>query len=191
MTTTMPRPRRPPFHRVALAASAFVLIFIGFSIGPARADLLSPCSSLEDGIICAATDVGKPCQGGGACLAMTCYNSTQTTSHQGMVYLCIACPQIVSVPTGTCTANNMGTACSGDGGAGTCGITPPACRTTGVDGYSCQTATTARPTGPPAGEGSSSGCDVVPKPTKPTTIGLGLIGIGLAVFFIDRARRRR
>ena len=190
MTTTMPktlsRPSRWPVQ------AAFALIFLAFSGGAARADLLSPCSAFDMGLFtCAATDVGKPCQGGGNCLAVSCYQSAANPSTT-MVYKCEACPTIVSVPAGTCTNSNVGTTC-GNGGTATCGVLSPECQTqTGGDKYSCQGPPPATPTGPPAGEGgsSSSGCGVAPRPVTPTAIGLGLVAAGLVAFFVDRARRR-
>jgi hypothetical protein len=190
MTTTMPKPHSRTFRRLASFASTFALICLGFSSAPARADILGACSAV-DLITCAATDVGKPCQGGGKCLAVPCAQSTGGMTT--MVYKCDACPTIVAVPSGTCTLGNMGTACGGDGGAGTCAIVSPQCQTdTGADKVSCQIPSTEKPTGPPAGSGSSggSGCDIAPKPPKPTAIGLGLVIAGLAFFVVDRSRAR-
>jgi hypothetical protein len=184
-----PAPHRP---RLARAASALALISLAFATSPARADILGECSAITDLITCSATDVGKPCQGGGTCLSVPCSKPT-ATPPASMVYKCDVCPTIVSVPAGTCTISNMGTACGGgDGGSGTCAIISPQCQTsTGADKFSCQVPSTEKPTGPPAGEGgSSSGCDISPKPTQPTAIGLGLVAVGLAAFLVDRARRR-
>jgi hypothetical protein len=190
MTTKMPRPDsiRPP--RLTLTASAFALISLVFAASPARADVLGECSAITDVIHCAATDVGKPCQGGGKCLAIPCSMSQKAS----MIYGCDACPTIINVPDGTCTLGNMGSTCgnSGDGGTGTCAIVSPQCQTsTGASKVSCQIPSTEKPTGPPAGEGgSSSGCDIAPRPTTPTAVGLGLIAAGLVAFLVDRARRR-
>jgi hypothetical protein len=188
MTTTMTNARLVlPSLTAALAAAALALWS-----PPVRADILGTCDTLSDLITCAATDVGKPCQGGGTCFGIPCA-AGQLGQGATMVYRCDTCPTIVATAAGACTIANMGAACgSGDGGAGTCAIISPQCQVaTGAAEVSCQIPSTEKITGPPAGEGSSSGCDVVPRPPKPTTIGLGLIGIGLAVFFIDRARRRR
>jgi hypothetical protein len=190
MTTTMPKHSSPSLRRLVQAASAVALIFLAISSAPARADILGECIAINL-ITCAATDVGKPCQGGGKCLAVPCSKAGASPTAT-MVYKCDACPTIVGAPAGTCTLGNMGTSCSGDGGTGTCAIISPQCQTeTGADKVSCQIPPTETPTGPPAGEGgSSSGCDVAPKPTTPTAIGLGLVVVGLVAFFVDRARRR-
>jgi hypothetical protein len=189
MTTTMLKTPSRSFRWPLRAL--FGLICLGFSGGAARADLLSPCSTFDMGLIaCAATDVGKPCQGGGNCLAVPCYQSASTPSTT-MVYRCEACPTIISVPAGTCTTSNVGTSC-GNGGTAMCGVLSSECQTqTGGDKYSCQGPPASKPTGPPAGEGgASSGCELAPRPMTPTAIGLGLVAAGLAAFFVDRARRR-
>src|SRR5262249_41757853 len=123
MTTTMPRRPAQKHPRLALAASALALISLAFAASPARADILGECSAITDLIHCAATDVGKPCQGGGECMAIPCSASQKAS----MVYACDSCPTIVTVPDGTCTLGNMGTTCgnSGDGGTGTCAIISP------------------------------------------------------------------
>jgi len=185
-----PSPKPP---RLTLTVSALALISLAFAASPARADILGECSAITDLITCAATDVGKPCQGGGKCLAVPC-SQQGGTPPSTMVYRCDVCPTIVTVPDGTCTFSNMGSTCgnSGDGGTGTCAIISAQCQTsTGAAKLSCQIPSTEKPSGPPAGEGgSSSGCDIAPKPPKPTAIGLGLIAAGLLAFFVDRARRR-
>ncbi|HVU51167.1 MAG TPA: hypothetical protein VHL80_10800 [Polyangia bacterium] len=187
----MPKPPSQPLRWLARFASALALASLALAASPARADILGECSAITDLITCAATDVGKPCQGGGKCLALAC-SQGGPGSTATMVYRCEACPTIISVPAGTCTLTNMGTACGGDGGAGTCGIVSSECQTeTGADKISCQTPSTEKPTGPPAGEGgSSSGCDIAPGPPKPAAIGVGLLAAGLLAFLIDRARRR-
>jgi hypothetical protein len=190
MTTTMPQPPSPKSPRFALAVSAFALISLAFAASPARADILGECSAITDVIQCPATAVGKPCQGGGKCLAIPCSASQKAS----MIYGCDTCPTIVSVPDGTCTLSNIGTTCgnSGDGGTGTCAIISPQCQaSTGAAKISCQIPSTEHPTGPPAGDGGpSSGCGIAPKPMTPTAVGLGLIAAGLVAFFVDRARRR-
>jgi hypothetical protein len=181
----------PKYPRLSLLASAFALISLAFAASPARADVLGECSAI-DLITCSATDVGKPCQGGGKCLAVPCSQAGATPTAT-MVYKCDVCPTIVSAPSPTCTISNMGTNCAGgDGGSGTCAIISPQCQTaTGAEKFSCQIPSTEKPTGPPAGEGgSSSGCEVAPRPMTPTAIGLGLVAAGLVAFFVDRARRR-
>jgi hypothetical protein len=119
------------------------------------------------------------------------------------VYRCFACPTLIAAPSGTCTMSTIGATCAdGDGGTGTCAVIGASCQ--GASGkFACQTPATAQPTGPPAGSvdgggdagggtsAASSGCDVIPRPPKPTSIGLGLIALGLVVFAVDRVRRRR
>jgi hypothetical protein len=239
MTTTMNRLHSLLRRRIAHLAGAMAMVFVGLSGTSSRADVLGTCDALSDLITCAATDVGKPCQGGGKCLAVPC-SQGQLGSSPTMVYKCDACPTIVATPAGTCTYSNMGSACGGgdggaaDAGAGTCSIISPQCQTDlGTGKLECQNPAAAQPTGPPAGEGgggsgglgaagsgaggsstagsgaggssaagsgaggsstagstSSSGCDIAPKPPKPTQIGLGLVAAGLVIFVIDRARRR-
>jgi hypothetical protein len=192
MTTRRIEARTParPFFRLP---AALALAALALWSPPSRADLLATCDGYASLITCAATDVGKPCQGGGQCFEMSC-SSSPTASTPTKVYRCDACPTIVAAPAATCTLSNMGTACGdGDGGTGTCAIISPWCQSsTGASKVSCQVPATAKPTGPPAGSsaGTSSGCDIAPKPPKPTTIGLGLIAVGLVAFLFDRARRR-
>jgi MYXO-CTERM domain-containing protein len=178
-----------PFAFLFLAVCGVLLL----SSPQARADIPSTCGSLDSLINCAATDVGKPCQGGGQCFEMSCLNTGASTSV-GKVYRCDACPTVLAAP-GTCTITNMGTACTGDdGGTGTCRVIAPHCATTSK--FVCQTPAAAAPTGPPLTtvggktELGGDGCDIAPGPGKPTMIGLGLVGVGLAFFLIDRARRR-
>jgi hypothetical protein len=192
MTSTMRVLRSSSFPRTFFAPLALALAFLAFSSAPARADILGTCDTLSDLITCKATDVGKPCQGGGSCMAVPCAMG-QLGQGATMVYKCDTCPTIVAAPSGFCTFTNMGATCGdGDGGSGTCSIISPQCQTaTGAAKVSCQIPSTEKPTGPPAGEGGgSSGCDVAPKPPKPTAIGLGLVVVGLLAFGIDRARRR-
>jgi hypothetical protein len=196
MTTTMPKHRSLLIRRLASIAGTLAAVFLAFAGTPARADVLGECSSITL-ITCAASDVGKPCQGGGSCMAVPCAKG-QLGANPSMVYKCEACPTVIPVPSGTCTLGQMGTACGGDGGAGTCEIVSSECQTsTNADKVSC-IIPAAQPTGPPAGEGSSSsGCDLAPirpaegkESTRPTALGLGLVVVGIAAFFIDRARRR-
>lgn len=204
--------RPPGFPTLALAALALGILSLA---GPAaRADIPPSCDSKDSLITCSATDVGKPCQGGGQCFEISC--GVGTTA--GKVYKCDACPTIIATPADTCTISKLGMACSGaDGGTGTCGVVSAYCAGAGGK-FVCQTPATATPTGPPstgaAGTSggaagttgaagstgaagttgtvvkSDSGCDVVPKPGKPTLIGVGLVVAGIAFFLIDRARRR-
>jgi hypothetical protein len=188
MTTMKNVPRRV-IHLVAAATLAVLLLWSG----PSRADIPAACDALANLITCAATDVGKPCQGGGQCFEMDCGGGANGMTLM-KVYRCDACPTIVAAPAGTCTYSNFGTACGdGDGGSGTCAILSPWCvQATGASKVSCQVPAGAHITGPPAGEGGggSSGCDVVPRPPKPSTIGLGLVAIGIILFAVERIRRR-
>jgi hypothetical protein len=188
-------------HLTPSAALAFVIL--AFSSAASRADLLVTCGGLDDLVTCAATDVGKECQGGGKCFEMYCENSPGTP--QMAVYKCFACPTIVGSPDGGACLP-VGSACGGDGGTATCGVVNSLCLSpSATNKYLCQTPAAAQPTGPPtsgaggaagtssagaAGSGGSSGCDIAPKPPKPETIGLGLLGLGVVLFAVDKLRRR-
>jgi hypothetical protein len=193
---------RRPMLRPSTFAATLAITVLSLWNSPSRADLLATCGP-GTAIICAATDVGKPCQGGGECLEVRCEASTGPTS----VYNCVACPALVHAPSGTCTIANMGTACGdGDGGTGTCGAINPSCNTTS-DKYVCQGPAGAAPTGPPpvssksdgggdaAGNGAagsgSGGCDVMPRPPKPGTLAIVLIVFGGVFLIVDRLRRRK
>ena len=113
---------------------------------PSRADIAPTCSAFDALITCDAKDVGKACQGGGQCYAVSC--GTGMT-----VYKCDACPAILSAPDAGCAPSKFGTAC-GDGG--TCSSTQAYCNTSSTK-YICAGPTPAKPTGPPAGEGGGGG----------------------------------
>jgi hypothetical protein len=239
---TMPRLASLARRHLPFVGGGLALAFVGFWSTPSRADVLGSCDALNDLITCAATDVGKPCQGGGRCVAIPCANG-QLGAGTTMFYKCDTCPTIVAVPAGTCSYTNLGSTCATDGGtdggSGTCATISPHCQTDlGTGKLECQIPSTENPTGPPAGEtggsggasatgsagatgtaghsgagtagsgggsgtagsgaagsaagksSTSSGCDIAPKPPKPTQIGLGLVAIGIVIFLVDRARRR-
>ena len=235
---TMPRLASPARRRLPSVGGGLALALVGFWSAPSRADLLGSCDALNDLITCAATDVGKPCQGGGKCVAIPCTNG-QLGAGTTMFYKCDTCPTIVTAPAGTCSYTNLGSTCAADGGAdagsGTCGIVSSHCQADlGTGKLECLIPATEKPTGPPAGEtggsggagttgtaghsgagtagsgvgsgtagsgaagsaagksSTSSGCDIAPKPPKPTQIGLGLglVAIGIVILLVDRARRR-
>src|ERR1035438_6948179 len=77
---------------------------------PSRADIPPTCDTFDALITCAAADVGKACQGGGQCYAISCGTTSDMT-----LYKCDACPAVVSAPDAGCAPSNFGTAC-GDGG---------------------------------------------------------------------------
>jgi len=189
---------------VLLAATAWSL--------PSRADVAPTCASLDALITCEAKDVGKACQGGGQCYAMSC--STNMT-----VYKCGACPTILVAPDAGCEPSKFGMPC-GDGG--TCSSTTTFCRSSESQ-FVCAGPTPPQPTGPPADSGnggaggsgtggggnttgtgsggtgvavcpsckSSGGCDVAPRATGPGAIALGLLAAGMLALLYDRRRRRR
>jgi hypothetical protein len=114
---------------------------------PGRADIAPTCNAFDALITCDAKDVGKACQGGGQCYAVSC--GTGMT-----VYKCDACPAILAAPDAGCEPSKFGTAC-GDGGM--CSSTQAYCNTSSTK-YVCAGPTPAKPTGPPAGEsGGASG----------------------------------
>ncbi len=113
---------------------------------PSRADIAPTCGAFDALITCDAKDVGKACQGGGQCYAVSC--GTGMT-----VYKCDACPAILSAPDAGCAPSKFGTAC-GDGG--TCSSTQAYCNTSSTK-YVCAGPTPAKPTGPPAGETGTGG----------------------------------
>jgi len=194
--------------RRGLIAIAVVAGIVAAS--PARADLILSCSAYSSDITCAAADVGKPCQGAGTCFAFGCSSGSSMT--YSMVYRCSTCPTIVASDAGAdggtgCSIPNIGAPCAGGGictdvpGPGNCNPTS--------NKYVCAIPYTGpEPTGPPAGENDagadasvdgipyndlvpSSGCDVAPRPSPESLIGLGLIVIGVAFFVVDRKRARR
>lgn len=176
-----------PKPSLLLAAVALATIS-GWS-GAARADIPPTCAAQDSLITCAAADVGKPCQGGGECYEIQCSNG----SSSGKVYKCDACPTVLP-SADECSIPNLGQPCTTDGGTGTCLSRPNHCVTTGTK-FACLGPAGPRPTGPPSGGaagtgGGSSGCDIAPNPPKPTMIGLSLVGLGLALLLIERARRR-
>jgi hypothetical protein len=202
------------YHRPMLRPSTFaatvVIALLSSWNEPARADIPPPCGA-GDAIICAATDVGKPCQGAGKCFEVSC----QSGGAPSKVYNCIACPTVVPALSGTCTTINMGTRCGdADGGTGTCGVVTPGCDTT-AGKFVCLIPAPAQPTGPPentgtsgagggtagtsasagssgaAGANSSGGCDVMPRPPKPGTLAIVLIVFGGVFLIVDRLRRRK
>ncbi len=120
---------------VLIAATAWSL--------PSRADIPPTCDTFDTLITCAAADVGKACQGGGQCYAVTCGTTSAMT-----LYKCDACPAVVSAPDAGCAPGNFGTAC-GDGG--TCSPRQAYCNTSAPK-YICAGPAPAKPTGPPAGE---------------------------------------
>lgn len=191
------------------ALLAVVSTVLSLAGGTARADALPPCTGQFDALItCAAADVGKACQGGGQCYEISCFNGGGAA--YGKIYKCDACPTVVA-SSDECAPGKFGQPCGPDGGAATCNSRHNHCVTEGAK-FVCQTPATDKPTGPPssgaagtgsgaagtgsgaAGTGSgttkSGGCDVVPSPSDPTVIGLGLLAVGVVLFLIDRLRRR-
>ena len=184
---------------VLAAATAWAL--------PSRADIAPTCNAFDALITCAEADVGKACQGGAHCYAVSC--------DTGTVYKCDACPAILSAPDAGCAPSNFGTAC-GDGG--TCSSIQAYCNTSATK-YVCSGPAPSKPTGPPVGGGggagaggsgsagaggnggsgvaacpsckSSGGCDVAPRAMGPGAIALGLLTAGMAALFYDRRRKRR
>jgi hypothetical protein len=193
-TTTMLRSRAAIRHRTSrplTLPAAIALAFLALGSAPSRADLATTCGQLDELITCDATDVGKECQGGGTCHPMSCSDGPGST--QMTIYLCYACPTIVSAPdAGACLP--VGSACGGADGGATCGVVNTVCLSpSATNKYLCQIPPASQPTGAPAGENHASsggGCDVAPKPPKPGTIGLGLLGLGVVLFALDKARRR-
>jgi hypothetical protein len=210
------------YHRPMLRPSTFAatlaITLLSLWNSPSRADLLPICGS-GSAVTCAATEVGKPCHGGGKCFEVACENG----AYPGKVYNCITCPTIIHAPAGSCAISNMGTTCGdGDGGTGTCGAVSPSCNTTS-DKYVCQApaqtlpatdagsdaasggggAAGARDGGAGSGSGaagagagssgttSSGGCDVMPRPPKPGTLAIVLIVFGGVFLIVDRLRRRK
>ena len=127
-------------------SSGLVLMLATLWSLPSRADIAPTCSAFDSLITCDAEDVGKACQGGGQCYAVSC--GTGMT-----VYKCDACPAILSAPDAGCEPSKFGTAC-GDGG--TCSSTQAYCNTSSTK-YVCAGPTPAKPTGPPAGESGGAG----------------------------------
>jgi uncharacterized membrane protein YgcG len=139
-----------------------VMVATAWSL-PSRADIAPTCSAYDALITCDAKDVGKACQTGGQCYAVSC--GTGMT-----VYRCDACPAILSAPDAGCDPSKFGTAC-GDGGI--CSSTQAYCNTSSTK-FVCTGPTPAKPTGPPAGEsGGASG-------SAGTTGGSGCTGGGNA-----------
>jgi len=194
-------------------SQGLVLIIVTAWSLPSRADVAPTCSAFDALITCDATDVGKACQDGGQCYAVSC--GTGMT-----VYKCDACPAILSAPDAGCEPSKFGTAC-GDGGM--CSSTQAYCNTSSTK-YVCAGPAPAKPTGPPAGEGggagggsasggtgvlgghsgaggtgvadcpackSSGGCDVAPRVTGPGAIALGLLAVGMLALIYERRRKRR
>jgi hypothetical protein len=190
-----------------------LMVATGWSLA-SRADIAPTCSAFDALITCDAQDVGKACQGGGKCYAVSC--GTGMT-----VYKCDACPAILPAPDAGCEPSRFGTAC-GDGGM--CSSTQAYCNTSPTK-YVCAGPLPPKPTGPPAGEGgaaggagaggasatggagaatatggsgptacncgSSGGCDVAPRATGPAAIALVLLALGTLALLYDRRRRRR
>jgi hypothetical protein len=149
MTNMTHSPARP--SKTLLAAIA--LAFAAFFAPGARADIAPSCDSEMSLITCNATDVGKPCQGGGKCFEISCSSSAGASSK---VYKCDACPTIIDTPAGTCGISNMGASCGdGDGGTGTCGAIRYYCTTATSGKYPCHKPATETPTGPPSGAAGS------------------------------------
>ena len=121
------------------------MVATGWSL-PSRADVAPTCGAFDALITCDAKDVGKACQGGGQCYAVSC--GTGMT-----VYKCDACPAILPAPDAGCEPSKFGTAC-GDGGM--CSSTQAYCNTTPTK-YVCAGPTPPKPTGPPAGESGGAG----------------------------------
>ncbi len=111
-------------RRPVAPSAALAFVVLAFSSAPSRADLLVTCGGLDALVTCAATDVGKECQGGGKCFARYCQNSPGAT--QMAVYKCFACPTIVGSPDGGACLP-VGSACGGDGGTATCGVINSVC----------------------------------------------------------------
>ncbi len=185
---------------------------------PSRADVLPDCTAFDALITCAEADVGKPCQGGGQCYAVSCGTGTPPTMT---VYKCDACAAILSAPDAGCAPSKFGTAC-GDGGM--CSSSQAYCNTSSSK-YICAGPVPPKPTGPPVGESggaggsggggasggsarnmggaggsgvaacssckSTGGCDVASRATGPGAIALGLLIVGMAALFYDRRRKRR
>jgi hypothetical protein len=125
-------------------------LLLTFCSSTSRADIPPSCDAESSLITCAATDVGKPCQGGGQCFEIACQNGAS-----GMkVYKCAACPTIVAAPADTCTFAKLGMTCSGDGGTGTCGVVPAYCN---AGKLACQMPAQNVPTGPPTGGAGTGG----------------------------------
>jgi hypothetical protein len=135
------------FNMTTYLSSLFrllVLVAVTAWATPSRADVLPGCTAFDALITCAEADVGKPCQGGGQCYAVSCGTGTAPTMT---IYKCDACPAILSAPDAGCEPSKFGTAC-GDGGM--CSSSQAYCNTSSK--YFCAGPVPPKPTGPPVGE---------------------------------------
>lgn len=195
----------------ATKQSFFCALVMAMSL-PTRswADLPPSCDAENALITCAASDVGKACQGSGQCYEISCANGASAMK----VYRCDACPTILDVPAGTCTFQNMGAACAGDGGNGTCGVIPYYCNQS-AQKVVCFIPADVKPTGPPSAAGTSGsdagagagggsaggaaasggggggGCELWPWPVTSVGVGAGLAVLGMSILFATRRRRDR
>jgi hypothetical protein len=174
MTNQFPAPPTllpaPPTLR-SLRQAAFALALVTLGALPARADIPPSCDAQGALINCAATDVGKPCQGAGKCYEIQCVAGGDGVAK---VHKCDVCPTIVATPLIACTINNLGSPCSnGENANATCGAIPSHCNTT-TDKFVCRKPSLETPTGPPSGGGGAGGAGATG--SAGTTGGAGAAG---------------
>src|ERR1700709_1934792 len=79
----------------------------------ARADVPPSCDVESSLITCAEADVGKLCQGGGACYQVRCANNDMFPLDS--VYKCDACPTVLPDQSFGCLPSKFGMDCGGGG----------------------------------------------------------------------------
>ena len=135
---------------------------------------------------CSYTNLGSTCaaDGGADAGSGTCgivSSHCQTDLGTGKLECLIPATEKPTGPPAGETAGSGGAGATGTAGHGAAGASGSGGSGTAASGAA----------GSAAGKGSSSsGCDIAPKPPKPTQIGLGLVAIGIVIFLVDRARRR-
>jgi hypothetical protein len=123
---------------------------------------------------CQVGNLGTACGDGGAAVCGAIQPYCNTTSDKFVCQIA-ATAMPTGAPTGAAGTSGTDAGTDATGAAGTTG----GAGTTGAAGSG---------TGAPA---TTSGCDVAPRPSPTSLIGLGLVVVGLLFFAIDRRRRRR
>ncbi len=182
---------------------AFVLAASLGTSSLAFADVPPTCAEFDNDVTCSASDVGKPCSGGGTCYQVYCSSQSAGGGTSQNLYKCETCPTLLdadaaSACSGPGGGTSYGSPCAG--GAGTCEKLPEYCPAPNTTTYLwCVENGTGTMHGVPTGDGgggskggssSGGGCTMTPDASRGWfTAALGLVGV--AALGLGRQRRRR
>ena len=117
-----------------LVRPLFIAPLLAASLGAsslAFADVPPTCSEFDNDVTCSASDVNKPCSGGGTCYEVYCSSQSGGMGTSQNLYKCETCPTVLDVDAGGADCTGLGgspafgSPCAGD--AGTCEKLPGYC----------------------------------------------------------------